>query len=192
MKRSHLVKIAMIVLLSLGSLGVVGGSFFLRKAFSSNSQPEMITDTTKYVEIRKYLWTNNDQIKHFPHELPSGTKSARIAYFPGLSQGNSYFQVRLQQSPEKIEKLLSQYRNIAKYQYRGGSTNDHANQPNGVPTTFFYTSDFPEESFPASYEILVLDAQDKGTPGFKWNHGNSYGVAIDSSAAEIIYWAEKW
>lgn len=57
---------------------------------------------------------------------------------------------------------------------------------------FFYTGDASEDSFPSSYEILVLDAEDKGTPGFKWNHGNSYGVAIDSSASEIVYWAEQW
>ncbi len=60
-----------------------------------------------------------------------------------------------------------------------------------MPTTFFYTSD-AQDSFPTTYEILVLDAENKGTPGFKWNHGDSYGVAIDSSASEIVYWAEAW
>ncbi|MHC5829160.1 MAG: hypothetical protein ACYT04_77935, partial [Nostoc sp.] len=80
----------------------------------------------------------------------------------------------------------------AKHKYKGGNTNDHINQPNGVPTTFFYTSDSYTESFPATYEILVLNAEDKGISGFKWNHGDSYGVAINSSASEIIYWSEKW
>ncbi|MDP5339483.1 MAG: hypothetical protein NWQ28_13010, partial [Nodularia sp. (in: cyanobacteria)] len=110
----------------------------------------------------------------------------------GLASEESFFQVRLKQSPEKIQQLLLQYKNIAKYQYQGGSTNHHVNLPNGVPTTFFYTSDASIESFPATYEILVLDAKHKGTPSFKWNHGDSYGVAIDSSASEIVYWTEKW
>jgi hypothetical protein len=192
MKRSHLVKVAMIVLLSLGSLGIVGGSFFLRKAFSSSSEPEVITDTSRYQEIRQQILSDNDYVKHFPDELPSGTENVRIAYSTGVYQGSSYFQVRLKKSTENIEKLLSQYRLQAKHQYLGGSTNDHANQPNGVPTTFFYTSDAAAESFPASYEILVLDAQDQGKPGFKWHRGNSYGVAIDTSASEIVYWAETW
>lgn len=192
MKRSPLVQVAMIVLLSLGSLGIVGGSFFLKKAFSGTNEPEIITDTSRYEEIRSQLWSANNEIKHFPQNIPTGDKSVRIAYSPGFLQGGSYFQVRLKQSPEKIQKLLSQYRNIAKHKYRGGNTNDHTNLPNGVPTTFFYTSDYAVESFPASYEILVLDAQDRGSPGFKWNHGNSYGVAIDSSASEIVYWAEIW
>jgi hypothetical protein len=192
MKRSHLVKVTMIVLFSLGSLGIVGGSFFLKKAFSSTSEPELITDTSRYGEIRNQRWSNNDLVRHFPHDIPSDAQGVRIAYSHGLLPGSSFFQARLKQPPEKIQKLLSQYRNQAKYKYIGGNTNDHANQPNGVPTTFFYTSDSPAESFPASYEILVLNAQDQGKPGFKWNHGDSYGVAIDSSAAEIIYWAEKW
>lgn len=192
MKRSHFVKFTMIVLFSLGSLGVVGGSFFLKKAFSSSTEPELITDTSRYREIRNQLWSTNDQVNHFPNEIPSDAKSVRIAYSSGALQGGSYFQVRLKESPEKIQKLLSQYRNIAKHEYKGGNTNDHVNLPNGVPTTFFYTSEFASESFPPSYEILVLNAQDKGRPGFKWNHGDSYGVAINSSASEIIYWTEKW
>ncbi|WP_392530590.1 hypothetical protein [Nostoc sp. C117] len=192
MKRSHLVKVAMIVLLSLGSLGIVGGSFFLRKAFSSASEPEIITDTTRYTEIRNQLWSNNNQLKHFPNQIPTDAKGVRIAYSPGFLQEGSFFQIRLKEPSEKIQKLLSQYRNHAKHKYRGGNTNDHINQPNGVPTTFFYTSDSHTETFPDSYEILVLDATDKGRPGFKWNHGDSYGVAINSSASEIIYWAEQW
>jgi hypothetical protein len=193
MKRSHFVKAAMIVLLSLGSLGIVGGSFFLRKAFSSSSSgPQVITDTSRYQEIYQQFLSDNKHIPHFPQALPSGNQNVRIAYSNGVNQGSSYLQVRLKQSPEKIEKLLSQYRNLAKHQYQGGNTNDHANQPHGVPTTFFYTSDTSAESFPSSYEILVLDAKDEGKPGFNWHRGQSYGVAINTSASEIIYWAEAW
>jgi hypothetical protein len=192
MKRSHLVKIAMIVLFSLGSLGIVGGSFFLRKAFSSSTQPQIITDTSRYTQIRESLTDNEYLVKHFPESIPGDAKAVKIAYSPGFAQGGSFFQVRLKKSPAKIQELVSQYKSVAKYQYRGGNTNDHTNLPNGVPTTFFHTSDASEDSFPPSYEILVLDAQDRGSAGFKWNHGHSYGVAIDRSAAEIVYWAEQW
>jgi len=179
-------------LLALASLCIVGGSFFIRTTFRSTSEPRIITDTSRYKEIRNQLWSNNNQVKHFPNEIPVDAKGVRIAYSPGFLQGGSFFQIKLKQPPKKIEKLLSQYKNSAKHKYIGGNTNDHIKQPNGVPTTFFYTNDPPGESFPATYEILVLDAADKGRPGFKWNHGNSYGVAINSSASEIIYWAEKW
>ncbi|MEA5563902.1 hypothetical protein [Anabaena sp. UHCC 0399] len=192
MKRSHFVKFTMIVLFSLGSVGVVGGSFFLRRAFSSSSPNQVITDTSRYHEIRHQLWLSQEEVKHFPKEIPKDTENLRIAYSPGVSQASVFFQTRLKQSPAQIQKLLTQYRKLAKRQYRGGDSNDHANLPNGVPTTLFYTSDSGGESFPPSYEILVLNAEDKGRAGFKWNHGNSYGVAIDSSASEIVYWAEAW
>ncbi|MEH1920982.1 hypothetical protein [Nostoc sp.] len=179
-------------LLALASLSIVGGSFFMRTTFSSTSEPKVITDASRYREIRNQLWSDNDQVKHFPNEIPADAKNVRIAYSPEILQGSSFFQIRLKEPPNKIEKLLSQYRSSAKHKYRGGNTNDHINQPNGVPTTFFYTSDSPTESFPPTYEILVLNTDDKGRPGFKWNHGDSYGVAINSSASEIIYWSEKW
>ncbi|TVP63340.1 MAG: hypothetical protein EA343_08415 [Nodularia sp. (in: Bacteria)] len=182
----------MIALLSLSSLGIVGGSFLLKKAVSSSSEIKVITDISRYQQIRQQLRSNNDYIQHFPHDLPHESENVRIAYYSGLATEESFFQVRLKQSPEKIQKLLSQYQNIAKYHYKGGNTNDHVNLNNGVPTTFFYTSDTSQKSFPPTYEILVLNAKDRGKPGFKWNHGDSYGVAIDSSASEIVYWAEKW
>ncbi|MEH2408732.1 hypothetical protein [Nostoc sp.] len=185
MKRSQFI-------LALASLSIVGGSFFLRTTFSNTSEPKIITDTSRYKEIRNQLWSNNDQVKHFPNEIPTDAQDIHIAYYPEILPAGSFFQIRLKEPQKKIEKLLSQYRNSAKHKYKGGNTNDHINQPDGVPTTFFYTSDSHTESFPATYEILVLNAEDKGRPGFKWNHGDSYGVAINSSASEIIYWSEKW
>ncbi|MBE9005347.1 hypothetical protein IQ259_09895 [Fortiea sp. LEGE XX443] len=192
MQRSHLAKAAMIVFLSLGSLGIVGGSFFIRKAFSSSTEAKIITNTSRYSEIRNQLWPNQAEIQHFPREITANTKDVRIAYSSGVAQASSFLQVREKQSPTQIQKLLAQYRKLAKHKYIGGDTNDHANFPNGVPTTFFYTGDAAGSSFPPSYEILVLNAEDRGTQGFKWNHGDSYGVAIDSTASEIVYWAEKW
>ncbi|MBW4644821.1 MAG: hypothetical protein KME23_17825 [Goleter apudmare HA4340-LM2] len=192
MKRSHLAQVAITLLLSLSSVGVVGGSFFLKKAFSNSGEPQLISDTSRYQNIREQIGNNNYLIKHFPSNIPADTKDIKIAYSPDTSTGNSFLQIRLKESPEKIKTTLLQYQKVAKYKYQGGNTNDHANLPNGVPTTFFYTSDAAAESFPPSYEILVLNAQDRGRAGFNWSHGDSYGVAIDSSASEIVYWFEKW
>lgn len=188
----HFVNIATVVILFLGSLGIAGSGFFLRKAISSGSQPEIVSDRSEYKNIRHKLWSHREQIKHFPTDIPTDASGVRVAYSSGASEGNQFFQLRLKQSPQKIQNLLSQYRAIATHKYQGGNTNDHANQVNGVPTTFFHTSDSQEDSFPPSYEVLVLGAHDKGNSNFRWNHGDSFGVAIDSSTSEIIYWAEEW
>ncbi len=107
-------------------------------------------------------------------------------------QKNNFFQLRLKLPEQQVKELHNQYKAIAKHRYIGGNTNDHANLPNGVPTTFFYTSNSQEDSFPNSYEILVLGANDRSASNFKWNHGDSYGIAIDLSASQIVYWAEEW
>ncbi|WP_413172359.1 hypothetical protein [Anabaena azotica] len=192
MQQSLLVKITGIGLFSICSVSVLTGSFLFTKTSSRTGTAQIVTDTLRYPEIRNYKWSDLNLIKHFPGSIPANAKAVHLAYSPGLRQGSSFFQLRFQQPPEKIEKLLSQYSKSALYKYQGGDTNDHSNQPHGVPTTFFYTSGSGDEAFPKTYQILVLKAQDEGKSGFKWNHGHSYGVAIDSTASEIVYWVEKW
>ena len=192
MKQAIFVKIATIILLSFGSLSLVIGGFWISKAAINNKQLQLITDTSKYQEIRNHQWGNIQQIQHFPTQIPPDAEILQMAYAAGVTPGTSSLQIRLKQPQTKIQNLLTQYKKISQRQYRGGNTNIHSNQPNGVPTTFFYTSDSEIETFPRSYEILVLKAEDQSQPGYKWNHGNSYGVAIDVASSEIIYWAEKW
>jgi hypothetical protein len=192
MKRSIFVNFATVILLSLGSFGLVVGGFLINKAANNNQKIQLITDTSKYQEIRNHKWTDIQQLQHFPVNIPPDSQLVQMAYASGLSPKASSLQIRLKQPPAKIKNLLQKYKNISQHQYRGGNTNNHNNQPNGVPTTFFYTSDSETETFPSSYEILVLKAEDKSQPGAKWNHGNSNGVAINVASSEIIYWAEKW
>ena len=192
MKQSIFVQLATAILLSFGSFGLVIGGFWISKTASNHKQLQLITDTSQYQEIRNYKWTDLQQIQHFPPQIPTNAQVLQMAYASGLIPGSSSLQIRLKEPPAKIKNLLTQYKKISQHQYQGGNTNNHINQPNGVPTTFFYTSDSEIEDFPSSYEILVLKAEDKSQPGSKWNHGNSYGVAIDVASSEIVYWAEKW
>ncbi|MEM9922411.1 MAG: hypothetical protein AAF915_01420 [Cyanobacteria bacterium P01_D01_bin.50] len=192
MKQSYLMRLATITLLSLGSVGVVGGGFFFTQAFNQKNETEAVLDTSSYQSIRHNTWSNETQIKHFPATIPAEGTDVRVIYYPGSSEYGRIFQLHMKLPEQQIKKALYEYRDIAKYKYRGGDTNDHANQKNGVPTTFLYTSDLQAGTFPSTYEILVLNANDRGTSDFPWNHGDSYGVAIDKIASEIVYWAEEW
>lgn len=192
MQQSIFVKLATVCLFSVGSFSISLASFLVTKTATNNITPQIITDVSLYQEIRDHKWSNRDQIKHFPVNIPTNTKPISMAYSPGWRQSSSFFQLRLKQSPEQTKKLLNHYSQIAKYQYQGGDTNDHIKQPQGVPTTFFHTSQSHIEAFPNTYQIFVLKAQEQGQPGFKWNHGSSYGVAINMSSTEVVYWVEQW
>jgi hypothetical protein len=194
--RSHadklLGQIFAISLLFLGTAGIVAGGFFMRDSFVKESESQPITNTEKYGEIRYRVWSKPEIIKHFPESIPTDAKEVKMIYAPGLTKGSSVLQLRYKLPSIRTDQLLLDYQKVAKHKYLGGNTNDHANQPQGVPTTFFYTTELEEQTFPPTYQILVLNARDRGTPNFKWQHGDSYGVAIDKFSSEIVYWAEQW
>lgn len=197
MNKTHFFKIALFFLMPLGGLAIVGRNFDLKsalieQAFSNNGRLEKITDISRYEEIRRSTWSHQELVKHFPTVIPDYAANTRFIYYPGNLQSGSFLQLKMKLPPTKIKKLLAQYRDRSQRKYQGGNTNDHLNQENGLPTTFFHTSDDETESFPSTYEILVLGARDRSNSSFKWNHGDSYGVAIDKDTSEIVYWAEVW
>ncbi len=158
-------------------------------AFLAATTP--IEDVSRYAEIRGQMG-GSVLVRHFPMTIPENATDARFSYLPKFMQGGGHLQLRLRLPQSEIRDVLIEYDPQAKYEYVGGDMGEHENQTNGVPTTHFYTSGTNEGSFPASYEILVFDAEPGGTPDFPWNHGYSYGVAISSENSEIVYWAEWW
>ena len=102
MKQSIFVKLATISLLSIGSLGLVIGGFWISKASSKNKQLQLITDTSQYQEIRNHKWTDIQQIQHFPSLIPTDTQVLQMAYSPGLKPGSSSLQIRLKEPQAKF------------------------------------------------------------------------------------------
>lgn len=150
-----------------------------------------ITDLSRYTEVREQIG-DSELARHFPTSIPDNAQNVKFEYVPGFLQGGEIFQLRMKLPQSEIDNLYNEFRPKAKNIFIGGETNDHANLPGGVPTTFFYTSDTEDQSFPVDYEILVLNAEPMGTPKFQWNHGFSYGVAISQEKSEIVYWSEYW
>ena len=147
--------------------------------------PRDVTDLTQYQDILRNRWQSQARIDHFPDPLPSEATEIRLAYFPGFLSTDKHLQVRMKLPAEKIEQLYRQFSGKAVRKFKGGNWNDHANQVDGVGTTFFYTGDAEDRRFPESYELLVLQSQGETS-------GVSSGVAIDREAHEIVYWAEVW
>jgi hypothetical protein len=189
----------MIIFLSLGGVTVIGGGIFLYILGTSfNSALEPVKDVSRYQEVIRGFEPNSRLVKHFPDKIPQEATNVRLFFLPGFMQGGTIFQLRMKLPPEKIKSWQSQFRKTAKRKYiSGGKDNSPKEEtsPDGVNVTFeynFYTNDSGDSSpFPPSYEILVL-ADTRGAPEYDWNHPELYGVAIDISASEIVYWAEDW
>ena len=152
--------------------------------------PGQITDVTRYAEIRD-SFEGSVLVQHFPDAIFSTATETKLDYLPRLMQGGSHFRLRLTLPPEQIRDLYLHFDAIAAYRYMGGAA-PHNTLADKIPATRFYTSATDDTSFPDSYEILVLGAEPGGSSEFAWNHGHSYGVAIDVSASEIVYWFEYW
>ncbi len=188
----YLVQIVIVILFALGGVALVSRNSIFKEALTNIKGNDKITDISRYKEVRHKLWSNESQIKYFPKDIPSDATNVSLVYSKGYLKGGNFFQVRFKLPSDKIKKLHSHYQKIAQHKFRGGDTNDHVNRPNGVPTTYFYTSGSDYYTFPAVYEILVLNANNKSSSGNKWVRGDSYGVAIDDYASEIVYWVEEW
>ena len=169
--------------------GCLGLLIFLR---SSISQPiGLITDTSQYPEILEG-YEGSVLIQHFPKTIPPEAQHVNLEYVPRIMQGGSHFQLKFNLPNTEIGDLYQEFAAMAIHKFSGGDSSIHSSLPNGIPTTYFYTSDTDNSTFPNSYEILVLQAVAAGSSEAEWNHGYSYGVAIDIGASEIVYWNEYW
>ncbi len=150
--------------------------------------PGQVTDVERYEEILADF-QGSPLVEHFPERIPPEAREIRLDYLPRLMQGGGHLQLKMELPGEEVEALVAGFRGQAKYRFEGGDWNEHVNMAGGVPTTFYYTSGKEEEEFPPTYEVLVLGV---GAAGYEWNHGYSYGVAIDEGASVVVYWVEYW
>jgi hypothetical protein len=156
-----------------------------------------VTDIQQYNEIRHHYWRDRDYLlQHFPETIPPEATDVQMYYVSTLVGGNA-FQLRFTLPPTETEKLLRHYRanridtvDLAANGFT--ETQDQLGQAQHIPTTHFYTSGTDNVQFPAAYEMIVLYAEASGSEENIWNHGASYGVAVDQVAANIVYWVEDW
>jgi len=203
-RRSALYHIIVIFIftLSLGLCVLVGAQVEMFMAATAT-----VTDVGEYRDVRSQRWHNQDLIRHFPIEIPETAKMVRFSFFPGFLQGGAHIQLRLRLPSEESERIYEEYIGRAARRFIGGDSNTHMNKSNGYPTTFFYTGDTGATEFPDSYEILVLGPcarrgsaerqqvngeSDAALRAPRWNHGRSYGVAIDRKHSVVVYWAASW
>jgi len=184
---------AIIIPLCLLALGIWG--------FVNLGVEIIIKDTTEVTDIRRYddildnYWSFKPElVSHFPRPIPLYAKNIRFSFLPKFLQGGTHVQLCYSAPADRISELYDNFIDKRTKPFFGSNKYDHTNIKEGMPTTFFYTSDSDSKDFTDDYEIMIFDKvlNEKERQHTSWNHGQSHGVAISKKKNEIVYWAESW
>ena len=176
--------VAVLVALGIG----LAGLYWVRSTFDAS-------ETNDVAEYPGWLkrWADSGLVSHFPPSVPPHARNVKFAAFPGILQAGAYIQLRMQLPADEVAAIQAQLEQATTHVYAGGGMFDHYNRDtqNNWPTTVFRTADDPQTTFyfPEHYTLHVLSAKDRGG---NWNHGDTSGIAVSTTAGEVIYWADSW
>lgn len=157
----------------------VGVINLLGYAFDSATRP--ITDVGQYAAVRSELG-ELEHVQHFPIEIPREATLAQFYYQPGALQGGMGLQLRVQLPPETWQTLKAQYEAEAQYTFSAEDVNAVGfEEP--VPIPLLRVGDEEPQLFSDTHTVFVLGEQSSDV---------SYGVALNETPAEIVYWSQEW
>ncbi|NEQ52931.1 MAG: hypothetical protein F6K11_22795 [Leptolyngbya sp. SIO3F4] len=200
MRTKRILKGCLIAALCLGGVTILGSLAFVGYfGYQIEQSTKPVTDLERYPDI---VNTPNDPLTaHFPKAIPANAKNVKLYYAPGFLQGGAILQLRMQLPSDEISKVTARFQPKAKRQYVPNGENNSPTEetgPDGISISYdykFHTGDVSEKelpsNFPADYAIYVLD-DTRGAPEYDWNHPEFYGVAINETTSEIVYWMEDW
>jgi hypothetical protein len=176
MKR--LLKRAIIPLFILLAAACLGFVFILRQ---TPAGPKPVTDLDEYPKVLE-SFADNPSLSHFPLEIPADASEAYLYYHPGFLQGGTVFQLRLRIPNEQIlmekEQWLPQAIDPSEYE--------------SIPLRDLRAGYEPGIQMPETFELIWLGVESAGQGEYEWNHGATYGIAINEVNSEIVYWFEWW
>jgi hypothetical protein len=147
-------------------------------AFIEATKP--ITDLEQYAGVRS-RFGDADYVQHFPLDIPPEAIEAQLYYQPGSFQGGMTLQLRLVLPEEAWRRVEAEYKPQTQYQFSAEDVNSQEFElPVAVPRWQFSHADTTQ--FPNTYTILVLSTPEDLI--------FSYGVALDATSSEVIYWAK--
>jgi hypothetical protein len=182
------------VVLPISILAIGGYLYLFNPLIDEELKP--VTDSSHYVKVLA-KFEDSLTVKHFPLKIPADAKNVRLYYLPGFLQGATLLELRMKLPPEQLKIIEAEFLKQAKRKYIPGAKNNSPNEensPTGVKVEYIYKSHIGSlngENFPSNYKLLVLE-DTRGAPKYDWNHSDVYGVAIDPSTSEVVYWLEQW
>jgi hypothetical protein len=188
---THLLRrclIALLVLIFLSPLFVAVGPTL---DFLTGKQPDPFDlSTTKLAQYPHLLamWRPSGLVQHFPATIPASASSARLFETPAILQGGASFQLRLTLPAAAVAEIERFYAPQTSITYQGDNIDDLINPP--APND--HTGSTGHGPFSNSFTIYVLKSHAGGEESFRWNHGETAGLAINRETHEVVYWAESW
>lgn len=131
-------------------------------------------------------------LAHLPAAIPSTATNVRFYYRPHFLQGGTQLQLRMVLPPAEVAAALQSAKSAAREIQTGGSDFDAINHNKGLlrSASFRDAANTTFAPLPEDFQVFILDAKDQSPP--TWNHGYSYGIAINDKLSEVIYWVEDW
>lgn len=142
----------------------------------------------KILRIDKY--PTNKQISHFPSSIPSDAKEVELKEWEGLGQGKMGMLLSYKISKEEVEysKLIKIY---DKAKYKAQNINEYENIKKLIKIPAEVESSLGLKDGvipPKDFKLYFID----NTPSEEWNHGYSYGVAINNDISKVTYFSFSW
>jgi hypothetical protein len=164
--------------------------------------PSTHTELYKYKIIKNHWWQGSiGFVEHFPQKLPDDASAIHLYYEPPFLMGAGCFQLKIEYSDsQKIQQLYNKFyeERLCLYQKEKGFYDPK--DPKAffdLPDVFihYYLSDdkmYDSAKYPSNFTIIFLKMNEAGGTGFRWNHGDISGVAINANDNTIVYFAEIW
>lgn len=164
--------------------------FFNFIVMAFNDGTTVITDIGSYNKVmRIYNYPSAKVVSHFPKTIPSYAKDISFFQIPQFLQGGDEIYLAYSVSNEEFNALTKEYKDKAKHIVSSkGEIDSLGNKvyiPGGVYTTLNINLNEKND-----FSIFIIDSVPY-EPG-NWNHGKSYGTAINKTTGFVLYWFENW
>jgi hypothetical protein len=101
-------------------------------------------------------------------------------------QGAMFLELLMVLPEDQIDELWTQYGGLEKYQFSEDKTLDD------IPEPILFLIRDENHELDKSFSIFLIDTEPAGEDNFPWNHGTMYGVGINKTNFEVIYWLQYW
>lgn len=161
---------------------------FSIKIFEWSTINTNVESYEKILRIDKYPL--NNEIAHFPSSISAGLKDVDFKEWNGIGEYKSGMFLTYQTQEDKIyTKDFSNLLNSSKYKAESLSEYKSLKQTLKIPDQIDNILGLQDGGVhPDNFQIYFID----NTPIEQWNHGYSYGIAINNDVAKVTYFSLEW